>query len=305
MGYLYWKQNGELTPVPAKDFASEDALETYLWENPDLLGEVTLIARQTRTGNQRDIPDLIGIDGDNNVVIFELKNTSPSEDVIAQVLRYAIWAETNPDSIKNLWLECKDKPDDLEVDWDSISVRIVIVAPSFAASVLRLVNRIAYPTELLEIARFVREEDEAVLINSRTAEPLDRTRVAKPMGSYDEAWYRQEHDGAAVGLFMQAVRWLESHAAERGWDLQTKFNKTYVTLKYGGLNAMGVEWSGITTWWFFFRMSEEPAQPFLESVGLETSWSRSWEQLYCKVTSPADFPKLIPCLELAYARYAG
>ncbi len=32
MGYLYWKQNGELTPVPAKDFASGGVLETYRWE---------------------------------------------------------------------------------------------------------------------------------------------------------------------------------------------------------------------------------------------------------------------------------
>jgi hypothetical protein len=194
MAYLYWKQDGE----------------------------VTLIARQTRAGNLRDIPDLIGIDGDNNVVIC-----------------------------------------------------------------------------------FARDDDDAVLINPRTPDPLDRTRIAKPMGSYDEAWYRQNHEDGAVDLFMLAVRWLEAQASERGWDLQTKFNKNHVTLKYGGLNAMGVDWSGIKTWWFFFRVSEEQAQPLLDIPGVETSWNKSWELLYCRVSGPDNFAKLLPCVEAAYSRYAG
>ena len=45
------------------------------------------------------------------------------------------------------------------------------------------------------------------------------------MGSYDEARYRQEHDDASVDLFMKALWWLEAQASNRGWNLQTKFNK--------------------------------------------------------------------------------
>ena len=304
MGYLYWKHGGELSTLPAKEFASEDALEEYLWENQELLGEITLFARQTRTGNHRDIPDLIGIDSDNNVVVIELKNCSPSEEVVAQVLRYAIWAETNPVSIKNMWLEFKDKPDDLEVDWDSISVRIMIVAPSFPTGVLRLVNRITYSTELVEVSRFGRDDDEVVLMNLRAAEPVPRTTVARPMGTYDEAWYRQDHDGQAVDLFMQAVRWLEAQAGERAWSLQTKFNKNYVCLKYGGLNAAGVEWSGIKTAWFFFRMDEAQAQALQAGLTAKTTYSKEWSQLYCRVTDAAGFDELMPAFEAAYRRLA-
>jgi len=48
-----------------------------------------------------------------------MKNVTVDASIIPQVLQYAFWAETNPDSIKSLWLECENKPDDLTISWDS------------------------------------------------------------------------------------------------------------------------------------------------------------------------------------------
>jgi len=43
-----------------------------------------------------------------------------------------MWAETNPDSIKAIWLESKHKPEDIELDWDNLYVRAIVVAPGFS-----------------------------------------------------------------------------------------------------------------------------------------------------------------------------
>ena len=84
-------------------------------------------------------------------LIIENKNIIVTEDILPQILRYAIWAETNPDSIKAMWLESEDRPEDIEVDWDSVEIRIIILAPSIKLTVSRLLRKINYNIELIEV----------------------------------------------------------------------------------------------------------------------------------------------------------
>jgi hypothetical protein len=98
-----------------------------------------------------------------------MKNTDVDAGVIPQVLRYAIWAETNPDSIKSLWLEATDRPEDLEVNWEDYSVRILVIAPSIDRSTLENVNKIAYPVDLIEIGRWSHAKQSWLLVNKLEA----------------------------------------------------------------------------------------------------------------------------------------
>ena len=140
---LYWKNNGLIKDVEERPFINEAAFETFTFENQNILGgDISIIHRQIRSGTKDGIPDMIGIDTDNRICIIELKNVEANEDIVPQALQYAIWAETNPDSIKSLWLESKNKSEDLKPDWDNLDIRILLVAPGFRQNVLKMSKKI-------------------------------------------------------------------------------------------------------------------------------------------------------------------
>lgn len=139
---LYWKTDGQTRNLISKPFETESEFEKYVFDNQDLLGDVYIIHRQVRTGTREGIPDMLGVDNDARVCIIEMKNGEVGEDVLPQVLSYAIWAETNPDSIKAIWLETPHKPEDIEIEWDDFEVRVIILAPSFRPTVIRMAKKI-------------------------------------------------------------------------------------------------------------------------------------------------------------------
>jgi hypothetical protein len=129
MSNLFWKAKAGTKALVETPFRSEEEFEKTVFATSELLDDVFLIKRQVRGGAKPGIPDIIGVGGDGSVCILEMKNVPVDAGIIPQVLEYAIWAETNPDSIKPLWLECDDKPEDVEMDWDDFEVRILIMAP--------------------------------------------------------------------------------------------------------------------------------------------------------------------------------
>ena len=307
MSNLFWKtESGELATLAGSEFKTEEQLEDYLYANPQLLGELVIISRQTKAGNHRDIPDLIGVDTDGNVVIIELKRGTATEGVIPQVLRYAIWAETNPDSIKALWLECDNKPDELEINWDALGIRIMIIAASIPSSVLRLVNRIAYPTELVEVSRFAGESGELfVLVNPRTPEPVPKNSITTGRQVWDEQWYRDNYNPKSVTHFLAVVKQVEKMVAEHDWQLETKMNKNYVGFKYGFFNAFGVEWAGSKSFDIFFKLPKDVCES-LDLSGVEHVYDEGWKQIECKVTGESHpLERLEHVFEAAYRQRAG
>jgi len=150
---LYWKTEEKTRSLIEQPFASEKKLEEYIYNNQELLGDVYVIHRQIRTGSKEGIPDMLGVDQDGRVCIIELKNNEANEDILPQALSYAIWAETNPDSIKAIWLESKRKPEDIEIDWDNLDLRVILIAPSFKLTVPRMAGKMGYPIELMQVLK--------------------------------------------------------------------------------------------------------------------------------------------------------
>lgn len=71
----------------AEKAETEKILEDTLVSNPELLEEnLTLVGRQTRT--QGGPLDLLGVDEDGRLVVFELKRGTLSRDAVAQVIDY-------------------------------------------------------------------------------------------------------------------------------------------------------------------------------------------------------------------------
>ena len=71
---------------------TEERLESILVQNPDLLTPgLQLIGRQTPT--EGGPLDLLGVDADGNLVVFELKRGKLSREAVAQVIDYASYLD--------------------------------------------------------------------------------------------------------------------------------------------------------------------------------------------------------------------
>ena len=135
-----------------------------------------------------------------------MKNVAVDSGIIPQVLEYAIWAESNPDSVKALWLECEDKPEDVEIEWESTHVRILVIAPSIAKSTLDYVGKINYAVELIEVTRWIEEESQFLLVH-----PLERKRKAslstvRGLAQHNLDFYKKQFNAATAIKFMHLLR---------------------------------------------------------------------------------------------------
>ena len=307
MPNLFWrKPAGEVLNVVESPFRTEEQLESYLQKTRELLSDLFIIKRQVRTAHRQDVPDLIAFDKEGSIVIIELKNGPVVEDVIAQVLRYAIWAETNPDSIRAMWLELEDKPEDIDINWDNLSVKVLIIAPSVSSRVLRLANKINYPVSFLEIKKFSIDKDEFILTSQLEPEPEAKIGVTKGQEVYDKDFYLENYNKASVPKFFEMINTVDKVIEEKRWQLEKKMNKGYVSYKYGFPIVFGATWIGSKSFGMFFKLPREKAES-LKIPGIDPHrYEDEWKQVLYKVEKPEDDVKrMMPLFEAAVKHITG
>lgn len=86
---LWQLEGSRATPLASNNcLESEQLFEETLVENPSLLGDgLTLVGRQTPT--EGGPLDLLGVDEDGKLTVFELKRGTLNRDAVAQILDYA------------------------------------------------------------------------------------------------------------------------------------------------------------------------------------------------------------------------
>jgi hypothetical protein len=299
MPNLFWrKSTGEVLNVIESPFRTEEQLESYLQKNKALLSDIKIIKRQVRAANRTDIPDLIAVDKEGSVVIIELKNESVSEDIISQVLRYAIWVETNPDSIKAMWLELDDKPDDINISWDDLSVKILVIAPEISSKVLRLATKINYPVEFLEIKRFILDKDEFVLTVPHEPETQAKVGITKGQGIYEKEFYMENRNKSSVPKFFEMIGVVDQIVQEKGWKLDKKMNKGYISYKYGFPIVFGAQWIGSKSFGIFFKLPKKDAELIKIDGVTSYRYEDEWKQVMYKIEKPEnEVRKLLPVFE--------
>lgn len=303
MANLFWKTKTGTKSLLATPFKTEEEFEKTVFETSELLEDVFLLKRQVRGGGKAGIPDIIGIDNDGNVCIIEMKNVPVDANIIPQVLQYAFWAESNPDSIKSLWLESENKPDDLSISWDDLQVRILVFAPSILRSTLDIVEKINYPVDLIEVTRWVEGENILLLVSKLEPEPKTKPKPVAGLSAYDEDFYMQYHNKESVKEFMRYVHQVEQIVKQKGWELDQKFNKHYCAFKAGFFIAFGVHWVGSKTFAFFIKLPEEEIEKF--SI-LATKYQKEWNQaLYYITPGETKTIDFIPLFERAYKHLTG
>lgn len=305
---LYWKSPDQTRNLVEKTFASEAKLEEYIFENQEILGgDITIIYRQIRTGHKQGIPDMLGVDQDERVCIIELKNVEADESILPQALGYGIWAETNPDSIKAIWLESKRKPEEMEIDWDNMDIRIILVAPSFKSTVPHMAGKIGYDIDLIQVRRYGLEEEEFLLVEVLEPEKPSRVTTTKPRGEWDWEFYESEHGEEATQQFRRAVEALDAFVRRQGWDIKHNLNKYYVGFKLGNRIVFDVTWAGTYAWKLEMKLREETAEGF---EGEQWEFQRYDEEFRNAIFRPLqpespDVTELEGFLIAAYKNIAG
>jgi len=276
---LFWREaTGGMSPGRQVPFTHEEELEKYLFSNPSLLGDFIPLSRQVRGGNKSGIPDIIGIDPSGNVCVVEVKNVPVDASILPQVLQYAIWAETNPDSVKNTWLECKSQPEDLNPTFKDYSVRIIIVAPAIDASVAQHMLKINFQVDLLEINRYRVGDQELVLINEIRAATQIKNKPVQGLSSYDRAFYDRTYKPASVAGFFELVDAACQLVADQGWPIEFKLNQNYVVWKTGFFQVFGIQGLGGKSFSFFFKLPLEEVQKVCPANLVMSKYPEGWKQ---------------------------
>lgn len=262
MRNLYWKTKESTINLLPKEFALESDFEKYIFKNQELLGDIVILYRQIRTGAKQGIPDMLGVDQDANICLIEMKNVDVSEDVLPQVLTYAMWAETNPDSIKAIWLESKEKPEDIQIDWDKLELRIIIIAPSFRPTVLKMASKINYPLDLIQVQRFSYDDDEFIVIETLEDAVAKKVTSTKTMQDWTWEYYEENHGKEATREFKKVVEAINDFVIKQGWNLPYNINKYYTGFKLRSRVVFDVAWSGTYTWRIEMKVPVEVANKF-------------------------------------------
>ena len=260
---LYWKTNGLSKNLLPKPFATERDFEDYVFKNQDLLGgDVTILCRQIRTGAKQGIPDMLGVDQDSRICIIEMKNVQVGEEIVPQVLGYAMWAENNPDSIRAIWLESENRPEEIKLDWDSLEIRIIVIAPAYRANVLKMTSKINYPVDLIQIQRFSVEEEEFVLVETLQDVIIGKPTTTKVMGDWTWDYYEKEHGKDSTQEFREVVTQLDEFARQQNWSLPYNLNKYYTGFKLGNKVVFDVSWTSTKNWCIQMKIPPEIAETF-------------------------------------------
>jgi hypothetical protein len=304
---LYWKSNGQSRNLMPKPFKTEAEFENYVFKNQDLLGDVFILYRQIHTGSKQGIPDMLGVDEDSRICIIEMKNVEVGEEILPQVLGYAMWAENNPDSIKAIWLEAKSRPEDVQIDWDSLEIRIIVIAPAYRANVLKMASKINYPVDLVQIQRFSFEEEEFMLVETLKDSLSSKPTTTKAMGDWSWEYYEQEHGKEPTQEFHQVVTQLDEFVKKMGWDLPYNINKYYTGFKLGSKVVFDVSWESTKVWAIHMKIPPEIAEKFQGKFWKYQKYDATFKNSLFRIISgnPMDISELHAMLKAAYRNVAG
>ena len=304
---LYWKSNGQSRNLLPKPFKTEADFENYVFKNQDLLGDVFILYRQIHTGNKQGIPDMLGVDQDSRICIIEMKNVQVGEEIVPQVLGYAMWAETNPDSIRAIWLEAKSRPEDVQIDWDSLEIRIIVIAPSYRANVLKMAAKINYPVDLVQIQRFSFEEEEFVLVETLEDKASGKPTITKVMGDWTWEYYEKEHGKEPTQEFQRVVTQLEDFVKKQGWDLPFNLNKFYTGFKLGNKVVFDVSWESTKTWSIHMKIPPEISETFQGKVWKYHKYDATFKNSMFRLLpgEDVDVSELSEMLKAAYRNVSG
>ena len=285
-------EQGQVGLLAERPFADEVGdLEDFVAKNPQLVGEgIKIFGRQVTAGVGRI--DLLAIDqafGEGQMAVIELKNVPADVGVLLQVLRYASWVMSNPDSIRLLLEKERIKATQLE-----LKPKLVIVAPRIEEDLVELTQYLtdSFEFDLIELRRFEQGDEYFAVVNRRTpaGSGLPPGITVREDWSWEKYGSELTWKPERVMLGQALYRKVEERISEKGWPLRARFRKGYIPFQLGGTrNVIGIEprWAnGFSVW---FRLPSPPEELGIPTpAGLQSSWSSNFKIYYLNITDP-DF----------------
>ena len=140
---IHHVRDGKLKKYERVAAQKEKKIEDFIEKHPSILEDgIFIIGRQVSTSTS-GIIDLLGLDGNGNLVIAELKKGLPARKIVAQIIEYATWGEEqNQDTLNKIAKEHHlSKSDTLEKKFEkefgtipepfNVYQRLFLVAESF------------------------------------------------------------------------------------------------------------------------------------------------------------------------------
>lgn len=298
-------------PVTEEPFESEAEFESFVCDNPQLLGEgIEIVRRQVRC--DAGIMDILAVDTSvepGRCVIVELKNEPADAKVLLQTLRYASWAMENKDSVR-LMLQRKGYSE-AGIEFDSI--RIIVAAPEVRSALVELSRYVVetFEFDFVEIRRFKGTEGILVTVDR----PQSSSLSAKGNLPDPREWNWREYQAhkrwssEQIELGRTLFSRIEKKIQSKGWSLKPVFSKSYIAFKLEGENVVCLErcWAqGVAVW---FPLPQHPGEPLIstrQDKVLRLHWKRRERYYYANVGDPNfDLDLLDDLFETAYRNAAG
>ena len=240
-------------PMKEEPFESEAEFESFVCDNPQLLGEgIEIVDRQVICDAGR--MDILALDKSrrqDRVVIVELKNVPADIKVLLQTLRYANWAITNQDSVRVLLQNKKFTNDEIEFD----PIRVIVVAPEIEEALLDLSQHIkeTFVFDFIELRRFKRNGERFVIV-TRPGSDDDLTREIESIEDWGWDQYRARlgWTNEQVELGQALFRGIEEKIRSNGWDLESGFVKNYSAFYLGRERVVGLNKKDKGSFYVFF-----------------------------------------------------
>ena len=222
---------------------TEQRLEELLVTSPDvLMPDLTLIGRQVQTAGGP--LDLLGVDQEGRLVLFELKRGTLTRDAVAQILDYGSDLQARePESLAALVQEnsgrhgierIKDFADWYQSEFPDVDepppagLRMVLVGLGADERAKRMVNFLAasgVDIQLLTFQAFVSEGQTLLARHVETVEPT--TRRTSPSGGTKESNRRTleqlADDKGVKNLLVEVADFVEARLPGYRWPGKTAF----------------------------------------------------------------------------------
>ena len=304
MANLFWHSKSRPKILNETPFKTEEEFEKIVFDSKEFLSDIFLLKRQIRGGGKPGIPDIIGVDTDGKVCIIEMKNVAVDENIISQLVKYAIWAKNYPDSIKALWLENENRPDDIEIDWRNIEVRLIVIAPSVMQSAINSAQEIVSNVEFIEISRWIDGKNHFFLIKKLEKEvKKSKTKPSHGLQEYNVEYYKSRRNVNSVNHFIKYTKELNKIVKKNNWKLEMKYNANNCVFKSGFFRAFGIKWIGSKSFALFVMISDVEAKKFKNPI---TKYQSQWKQVVYLIepgkTKLSDYTKV---LKFGYEKLIG
>jgi hypothetical protein len=236
-------KNGEITQVPEKEFGDEVSdMEDFVKKNISTIKNLIIFGEQaTPGGGIKKRVDLFAVDRDTNrIFIIELKSQPVDPEIISQISEYwHIWNRKR-EAIQNIWLQSKNRLDDLTPDFNS-ELKVMIIAPYIENYIVALANEVLnFDINFIEITRFQEEDHTFLIVTEKEFIPYE-SKGPTTKQEIDWEFYLQLWNEKILNAVKEFSNDLVQSFKQENREINIRLTKFYISFRHGSRVPFWIE----------------------------------------------------------------